>query len=115
MVRDSMPVTRSDQLDTSLESGGERNASLEEADADAQSIIVSEEPVSILDSIIVMDETPQGDGSSEGGDTNSDAGQEGLSSMMQNLQLQEEALRTSDGAAEEVYNCLECCSLISGC
>ena len=34
-------------------------------------------------------------------------GQEGLSSMMRNLQLQEEALRTSDGAAEEVYNCLE--------
>ena len=106
-MRDSMPVTRSGQLDTSLESGGDCNASRREADVNTRSIIVSEEPVSILDSIIVMDETPQGDGSSEGGDTNSDAGQKGLSSMMQNLQLQEEALRTSDGAVEEVYNCLE--------
>ena len=101
MVRDSMPVTQSEQLDTSLESGDDRNTSLREADADTRSMIVlEEEPVSILDSIVVMDETPQGDGSSEGGDTNSDAGQEGLSSMMRNLQLEEEALRASDGADE---------------
>ena len=85
-----------------IESGGALNTSLRETDADTRSMIVLEEPVSISDSMTVMAETPQGDGSSEGCDTNRDAGQEGLSSMMRNLQLEGEVLRASDVAADEV-------------